>query len=90
MLRFEEEEGVYFLVMESREYEQAIRLKNIETFREGTSGKINLVYNLIETLANGLQKTVVKTENFEVCDNEGLLQIFKSLRQKSMNYWIIN
>jgi len=33
-LRFEEEEGIYFIVMESRDYESAIRLKNIESFRE--------------------------------------------------------
>lgn len=75
--------------MESRDYESAVRLKNIETFREvpGTPGKINLAYNYTETSNNGMTKVVVKSENFEVCDPEKLLKTYQSLRQKSKDMY---
>ena len=71
---------IWYLVIDSRSFENTINCENIEEFSESKDGYLNLTY-YIPGLGNS-SKFTRKQEQYDCCENKFLLKTFMGIRKR--------
>ena len=67
----------WFLIIDSRQFENTINCENIEDFSENKDKKLTLSYYIPDEKSNS--KFLRKQENYDCCENNNMLKTFQGI-----------